>query len=181
MSDIAGLLLMGGRSRRMGQDKAHLVWDGEVLWRRQHRLLTAFANPVLRAVPYDTPRKPGLLVDPAPYPGPVPAIVQALKTLAGEWLLVLAVDLPRVDEALLGELISRRRPRAVTVASAGETVQPLLSIWHRDVGSGLAPAAEWQGASVARLLARLPVFEYRLPPALWPRLANLNRPGDLDD
>lgn len=181
MAAIAGLLLMGGRSRRMGRDKAYLMWHGEVLWERQYRLLASVSSPVWRAVPFGEAPEPGRLVDAYPYPGPAPAIVRALHTVPEDWLMVLAVDLPRVDRALLVDLAARRRPGAVTIAAAGEVLQPLLSIWHRDTVAVLPDPEQCQGLSMRRLLAGVPWSAYRLPQGRWPCLANVNEPGDLDD
>jgi molybdopterin-guanine dinucleotide biosynthesis protein A len=49
MTATAGVLLTGGRSRRLGVDKASLVLDGETLARRAARRLDAVCSPVLEA------------------------------------------------------------------------------------------------------------------------------------
>ena len=45
----AGILLTGGRSRRLGVDKATLVLDGETLAQRAARRLGAVCEPVVEA------------------------------------------------------------------------------------------------------------------------------------
>ena len=44
---VCGLLLTGGRSRRLGADKAGLVLDGETLAHRMAARLAAVCDPVL--------------------------------------------------------------------------------------------------------------------------------------
>jgi molybdopterin-guanine dinucleotide biosynthesis protein A len=115
MAPTAGILLTGGRSRRMGVDKASLVLDGETLAVRAGRLLAAVSDPTLElgdgASGLDHVRES------PPGSGPLAALAAAggaLRTrgFAGP-ALVLAVDLPAVGEPLLRWL--RDRPGASTV------------------------------------------------------------------
>ena len=179
VSDVTGLLLMGGRSQRMGQDKAYLPWHGELMWQRQFRTLSQVANPVWRSVPHGTRPAPDLIVDPLPFPGPLPAIVASLRALTNYWLLVLAVDLPRVDAALLHDLIAHRRADGVTIVAGDGGSQPLLSIWHHSVADILPSPANLANASVNAVLRKIPTSEYRLPHERSLLLANMNTPEDL--
>jgi molybdopterin-guanine dinucleotide biosynthesis protein A len=115
MTATAGIVLTGGRSRRLGVDKATLVLDGETLARRAARRLGAVCAPVVEA-------GDGVSGLPAVREAPPGAGPLAALAAAGEWLrerghhgpaLLLAVDLPRVDETLLRWL--RDRPGAPTV------------------------------------------------------------------
>ena len=51
MRQLAGVLLTGGASRRMGTDKARLVVDGETLAARSARVLAAVCEPVIEVGP----------------------------------------------------------------------------------------------------------------------------------
>jgi molybdenum cofactor guanylyltransferase len=100
-----GVVLAGGASRRMGQDKAALAVDGETLAARAARRLLGVCPRVAIA---DGGRGlvPGLPSLPdAPAAGPAAGILGAARAWPGHPLLVLACDLPRVSEALLRELV----------------------------------------------------------------------------
>ncbi len=176
--DLTGLVLMGGQSRRMGQDKAWMPWHGEPLWQRQVRLLATLCAPVWRAVRHGARPEPNIIVDASPFPGPAPALVQALTSMPGTWLLVLAVDLPQVDLALLQALVAARTPDGVTMAASLARIQPLCSIWHRSAAERLPNPEQTVNASIQSLLTRVPQSTYHLPAERSHLLHNVNAPED---
>jgi molybdopterin-guanine dinucleotide biosynthesis protein A len=107
MTGIAGILLTGGRSRRLGIDKATLVLGGETLAARGARLLGAVcAGPLVEAGD-GVSGLPAVRESPAGS-GPLAGLAAAGAALRSRGhhgaALVLGVDLPGVDEALLGFL-----------------------------------------------------------------------------
>jgi molybdopterin-guanine dinucleotide biosynthesis protein A len=99
----AALLLTGGRSRRMGRDKAGLVVGGEALGEHTAALLRQVAHPVLEVGPGHTTLT-ATLEDP-PGSGPLVALAagaRALRRLHHQGpTLVVATDLPRLTVAFL--------------------------------------------------------------------------------
>ena len=115
---FAAALLAGGKSSRMGRDKALLDWQGKPLWRVQldklialnpeRLLLSRRADQDFRTLLADE------VVDPPGNPGPLGAVVRCLEmaqTGDGDAcnrqvpLLVLAVDMPRMTVAFLQSMI----------------------------------------------------------------------------
>jgi molybdopterin-guanine dinucleotide biosynthesis protein A len=103
-------LLAGGKSSRMGQDKATLEWEGQVLWKRQIGLLESL-NPeqLLISGRPDGPyvgsgyeivydRQSGL--------GPLAGLQSLLERCKTPRLLVLAVDMPWMTRSVLEELLA---------------------------------------------------------------------------
>jgi molybdopterin-guanine dinucleotide biosynthesis protein A len=133
MTATAGILLTGGRSRRLGVDKATLVLDGETLAARAARHLAATCSPVVEAGTgaSDLPA----IREAPPGAGPLAALAAA-----GTWLrdrghsgsaLLLAVDLPAIDEAFLGWL--RDRPGEPTsVLRVDGRLQPVCARYGPD-------------------------------------------------
>jgi molybdopterin-guanine dinucleotide biosynthesis protein A len=99
----AGILLTGGRSRRLGVDKAGLRIEGETLAARAGRRLTAVCAPVVE-MGDGWSGLAGRREEPAGS-GPLAALAAAGAHLRAEGhggpALLLAVDLPGVDEPLL--------------------------------------------------------------------------------
>jgi molybdenum cofactor guanylyltransferase len=116
MASIAGILLTGGRSRRLGVDKATLVVGGETLAGRAARCLEAVCAPVLEAGD-GVSGLVGVRESPAGA-GPLAALAAAGAELRARGhhggAILLAVDLPAVDAALLAFLRDwRGEPTAV--------------------------------------------------------------------
>src|SRR5690349_8960154 len=113
---VAGFVLAGGESRRMGRPKALLVLGGATMLERQVRALRSVARSV-RVVgwPSDVPWPekfedlPGVrrLPDKLPGAGPLGGIYTALLHSRSELNLFLGCDMPFVKPRLL-EFICRR-------------------------------------------------------------------------
>lgn len=112
---LASCLLVGGRSTRMGRDKAGLERGGQPLWARQLDLLRTVDPRVCVAAP----EKPTWLGGNVPWvrdapgvEGPLGGIISALqwaRCVAATHLFVLAVDMPRVSNSLLRSMIDDLR------------------------------------------------------------------------
>lgn len=140
--DLTAFMLAGGKSTRMGADKAFVLLDG--------RTLLARALELARSVTTDV-RIVGDPVKFSPFApvvedvfrgcGPLGGIHAALRASQTELNLILAVDVPFVSAALLQYLIKQARDSAsatVTVARAGGSWQPLCGVYRRE----FAPVAE---------------------------------------
>jgi len=135
-SPITAFILAGGKSTRMGADKAFVTLDG--------RTLLARALDVARSVIPDVrivgdPAKfaafAPVVEDVFPNCGPLGGIHTALRSSQTDLNLILAVDVPFVSPALLQYLIKRSRNSAsatVTVAKAGGGWQPLCAVYRRE-------------------------------------------------
>lgn len=149
MSQVYGLVLGGGASRRMQHDKALIDYHGEpqLLW--TWRLLAALLPRVfvsVRAEQRDEPLRRGLpqIVDSFADAGPAAGILSAQALYPEVAWLVVAVDLPRLDAATLQHLLAMRDPAREATAF----------ISHHD-GLPEPLCALWEPASHARLLARV--------------------------
>lgn len=134
-TDVAAFILAGGKSTRMGSDKAFVMLDGRTLLARSldearcvagdvrivgsAEKFAAFA-PVVEDVFRDC--------------GPLGGIHAALRASSANLNLVLAVDVPFAARELLRYLIMRaqRSSRVVTVPRVGGGWQPLCAVYRRE-------------------------------------------------
>src|SRR3954471_15602919 len=134
MKSIAGFILAGGRSSRMGADKAFLELAGKALIVRAVELAREIVPEVMivgdpqKFAPFGT-----VIEDVYRDRGPLGGIHAALATSAAEWNLILAVDLPFVSVQFLKYLLARAESSdaTVTVPSVGKYFQPLCAVYRK--------------------------------------------------
>ncbi|MGE3856877.1 MAG: molybdenum cofactor guanylyltransferase [Dehalococcoidia bacterium] len=137
---VTGVVLAGGRSSRMGRDKATLVLDGETLLQRTVRALAAVADEVVvvcapgAALPdLDAPCPIRVVEDPVEGEGPLVGIAAGLEAARAPVVLIVGVDMPFLRPALLALLAERVAAGARWVLPiADRRPQPLCSAFARD-------------------------------------------------
>ena len=194
--DVAAAVLIGGRSRRMGEPKAllRLSDGGPTLLERVVLQVEQCTRQTLLVGTPDVPVPSGLLALPRLEDcgqGPVGGLVSALRGCQHDGLLLTGCDMPFLSRRLLGELIERSASSdyglcPVSLDEEGrKRLQPLLAIYRRET---LAPIESlyWNGArslhAVVHALGmeQVPVDELEhLDPGLW-SFFNVNTPVDLE-
>jgi len=134
-SDVSAFILAGGKSTRMGTDKAFAVLDGRTLLARMLDLARQ-VTPRVRIVGNREKFSPfaPVIEDVFPGCGPLGGIHAALKSSQSDLNVLLAVDVPFVSLTLLQYSINRARnspAAAVTVPRSPEGWQPLCAVYRR--------------------------------------------------
>ena len=135
---IAALVLCGGRSRRMGWDKAQLEQGGQTLLSRTAHLMEEVAGAVWLACGSE-PRYEDLgyplVLDKESGLGPLEGLRVGLEKLEGEWLLAVACDMPALDAKLFPPLLNAALEADVDlVVYRGEDGdEPLCALYRRTV------------------------------------------------
>lgn len=168
---VTGLLLAGGRSSRMGTDKAQLLWRGVPLLEHMCAILAATgADPVCISG-----NQPGAIADRWPGCGPIGALASVAEVLDDTTLLVVPVDMPRLSPSLLSNLL--RQPAAAAshyenhilplrLRLDGRTRDALRALMQR-------PAGERRLRALAEAVGDTAVA---IPACAGAQLANANTP-----
>ena len=135
---ILGLVLAGGKSKRMGSDKALLRQNGETQLSRAVKLLATRADRVFvstRAEQGGDPERSKFeqIVDRYDDIGPVAGILSALDSNDEVSWLVLACDLPNIDDATIAYLIehcSADHPVTAYESVVDGLPEPLCAIYR---------------------------------------------------
>jgi molybdenum cofactor guanylyltransferase len=135
VSDLNGLVLSGGKSSRMGKDKGLIDFHGKPQREYLFDLLSSCANEVYTSLnaSQTIPAHLNPLTDEFDFQSPINGILSALKKDSQKAWLVVAVDMPNVNEKVLHYLISQRdKTKTATCFYNKETAlpEPLLTIWE---------------------------------------------------
>jgi molybdopterin-guanine dinucleotide biosynthesis protein A len=182
---LYGLVLAGGRSARMGRDKAALAYGGaQAQLERAMALLgrhTLRAYVSVRADQQDEPLRARFaqVADVAANLGPIAGILAAQARHPDAAWLVLACDLPLLDDTTLAHLIRGRDPaRPVTAyrSSHDALPEPLCAIYEPASGAALSAYVAAGGRCPRKFLGSVDVLLLDEPE---PRaLDNINTPRE---
>lgn len=162
MIELCGAILHGGRSTRMGRDKAFVVVDGKPLRDHVRAALLTVCPRVVQVGGVG-----GDVSDDGD--GPLSAVLALLRSTIAERYLVCAVDQPFLSAEVLQPLID------VDDDAVAYDDEPLPVCVRRGALSRLQ-VLHGQGE---RRMRALTTTTLPLPAALRAQLRNLNRPEDL--
>ncbi len=137
---LTGAILAGGRSSRMGRDKAFLPFpapDGPPLIARQaalllslgiHDLVISGRPDVHYALAIPEAR---VVIDSVPDSGPLAGVAAILAAARHPWVLIIAVDLPHLTSGFLQTLIDAGNGRTGVVPQGPQGYEPLVALYPR--------------------------------------------------
>ncbi len=183
VSELVGAVLVGGRSGRMGRDKAGFELGGESLAGRAQRVLAPLVGELLVVGEgADLHRRQGsrAVGDRVAGGGPLAGLDAALAAADGRPVLLLACDLPAVQPAHLTRLLEARQgreaPCAAVVAVEPRGPQPLLAIYEPRCSAVVESRLRGEDRSMVGLLEAL---EWQPAPLPREAFCNVNSPADL--
>lgn len=174
---ISAILLAGGKSRRMGQDKATLPFgDTSLGLYVAHTLLTLADDLVVVTANADW--FPGLTVVPDQFPdkGPLEGLATGLAHIRNDWALLAACDMPHLTRDLLDALWAHRDTGLVIVPWTSNGLEPFGALYHRKLLPHVRQTLGAGEQSLKSFIQRVP--HTRIPLIGTDYFHNLNRPQD---
>ncbi|MGH9522682.1 MAG: molybdenum cofactor guanylyltransferase [Terriglobales bacterium] len=134
--EVTAFILAGGKSTRMGRDKAALTLNGRMLLTIMHELAWSVTERVRTCGPRDR-FGADAIEDIYPDCGPLGGIHAALAASETELNVILAVDIPFVRPDFLRFLVeeAERGTAVVTVPYTEGRFQPLCAVYRREFGA----------------------------------------------
>ena len=181
--DVTGILLAGGQSRRMGQDKARIEFDGKMLFTRSLALLQRYFPKVLIAGDRPDLAPPGIQVLADIYPGSaLGGLYTGLHAAHTEWIFVAPCDMPYPDGRLVGLLLSQRHGVDAVVPRTPNGYEPVFAVYHRNCLPHMEEMLRNNQHRIYDFYQRIAIryLDWQQMPDGWERaLLNLNIPEQL--
>lgn len=168
---LKGVVLMGGQSSRMGQDKSQLLFslrynsaEGRITQTDNRQTLAELAHSKLKCYVDNvhfsinkSQKDLGLentIVDEYEGEGPLSGIISALKATQAS-IVVLGVDMPLITKQSIKSLIQQRNWDLLTTTfynNQSNTWEPMLSIWEYETLPCLEEYFDNGGRSIQKFL-----------------------------
>lgn len=180
---LKALLLVGGKSRRMGTDKASLIFEGQTLLQRTLATLTPQVPEFFLSVAHDDTRDDfPTIPDLTPSPGPLGGIQAAFAHDPNTAWLVIACDLPLFDQPTLEHLLTNTDPSCAAscfLNRLDDRAEPLCTIYQPAAAQALTDYLAADRRCARKFLESLNPQTFELPNPL--ALDNANRPEQLHE
>ncbi len=130
---ITGIVLAGGRSSRMGQNKSLMLFNGRPLISYAIETLRPLCDQVVISSNQPVYEFTGCAVWPdiLPLQAPMIGIYSCLKRSQTFWNIFLSCDMPMVDPRLFGYLFSRRAGADTVIPVHENKMEPLCGLYSR--------------------------------------------------
>jgi molybdopterin-guanine dinucleotide biosynthesis protein A len=133
-TEVTGILLAGGKSRRMGEDKRHLVVGEQTLLERGLAVLRSTFQDVLVVIAQDSPPlgvDARVVRDLVPDCGSLGGLYSGLMQATTPWVFVVACDMPFLDQAVIAQFTSRRTTADIVMAKLDARLQPMHALYGK--------------------------------------------------
>ncbi len=139
--EVTGVLLAGGKSRRMGEDKRYLVVGEQTLLERGLVVLRSIFQEVLVVIAQDSPPldvDARVVRDLVPNCGSLGGVYTGLTQATAPCIFVVACDMPFLDQAVIAQFTSRRATADIVMAKLAARLHPMHALY----GKRCLPALE---------------------------------------
>jgi molybdopterin-guanine dinucleotide biosynthesis protein A len=190
-TDVTGVLLAGGKSRRMGEDKRFLLVGEQTLLDRGLAVLRSIFQEVLVVIAQDSLPlnvvNARVVRDLLPNCGSLGGVYTGLKEATTPYIFVAACDMPFLNPSVIAEFTSRRATVDIVMATLATQLHPMHALY----GKGCLTAMEQMLVS-----GQLKIQDLALNPSLrvqqiteedvrstdpaWRSFHNVNTPADLE-
>lgn len=132
--DVTGVLLAGGKSRRMGEDKRYLVVGEQTLLERGLAVLRSIFQEVLVVIAQDSPPldiDARVVRDLVPDCGSLGGVYTGLAEATTPYIFVVACDMPFLDPVVIAQFTSRRASADIVMAKLAARVHPMHALYSK--------------------------------------------------
>ena len=132
--EVTGVLLAGGKSRSMGEDKRHLVVGEQTLLERGLAVLRSIFQDVLVVIAQDSPSlgvDARVVRDQVPDCGSLGGLYTGLIQATTPWVFAVACDMPFLNHAVIAQFTNRRGAVDIVMAKLAGQLHPMHALYGK--------------------------------------------------
>lgn len=176
---IASLILIGGKSSRMGQPKHLLKFQGQTFLDNVQKAFQNIPTYVSVSEIVDNIDINTQIVDEHKEIGPIGGIYSAFQNIHCEYLFVCSCDTPLVDTSLVNEMVvqSYLNPGKSIIART-DRIHPTFAIYHRSAFQQIESNVNNSNYRLMSLIESIDHIYFELETNNYSKLSNINTPED---
>ncbi len=189
--NLAALILAGGQSSRMGEDKALISYNGVAILQHVYQVAAACTENVYVLSPWNEryqqilSPKCNYLIESQPGRGPLFGFAEGLSQISNDWILLLACDLPLLKVEILQGWIERlpQLPSSISALAPQRSViwEPMCAFYRQEVLTELQDFLQAGGRSFQKWFSHICVEALHVDSEINLMLYNCNTPLDLEE
>lgn len=135
MNNVSGIILSGGKSSRMGQDKCELVFDGKRFLDIQIDKMKNVGIEDIIVSGYRGKNCPEKIILDDLMDGPISGIYLGLKNIKNDRAYITSIDTPLISEKIIKDIIKKsfEIDKDVIACRHNEKIEPLIAIYKTNI------------------------------------------------
>lgn len=182
-TQLSGIILAGGKSRRMGVDKGTMMFKGKPFIKHVIEAVKPLVDEVVIVSndgAYDVFMETTRVNDEIKNAGPLAGIYSGLRYIKTPYAVVLSCDIPKISKKVLQLLIQNMSADDDIIQLKGkEGTMPLIAIYKKECWATCFTLLKAGKRRVKALVGQLKVKTVSIPEQYEPYLANINTPEEL--
>jgi molybdopterin-guanine dinucleotide biosynthesis protein A len=188
--EVTGVLLAGGKSRRMGEDKRYLVVGEQTLLERGLGVLRSMFHEVLVVIAQDSAPldiDARVVRDLVPDCGSLGGIYTGLTQATSPYIFAVACDMPFLNQAVITQFTNRRDTADIVMARLATRLHPMHALYGKGCLSAMEQMIVARQLKIQELVSHASLrVQYVTEADLlsidpsWRSFHNVNTPEDLE-
>ena len=135
ITDVTGVLLAGGKSRRMGEDKRFILVGQRTLFERSCAVLCGLFEQVCVVIAQDTPKLQAevpVVRDLIPDCGSLGGLYTGLRLAKTQHIFLAACDMPFLNPDVIRHMVQLKDSADIVISQWATRLQPTHAVYGRD-------------------------------------------------
>lgn len=190
-TEVTGILLAGGKSRRMGEDKRYLVVGEQTLLERGLSVLRSVFQEVLVVIAQDSPSlgvDARVVRDLVPNCGSLGGLYTGLIQATTPYIFVVACDMPFLNQAVIAQFTSRRVAVDIVMAKLEGQLHPMHALYGKRCVPVVEQMIQARRLKIQEMVSKPPLLVryvteedlFTLDPS-WRSFFNVNTVAELEE